>query len=51
MRKSGPLGAGTASWPYAAFLPGLAGGFRDFTEIGNGGFYMSPEHEGTFRFS
>jgi hypothetical protein len=33
------------------FSPDYRGGFWDFTELSNGGFYMSPEHEGTFRFS
>ena len=32
------------------FSPDYRGGFWDFTELSNGGFYMSPEHEGTFRF-
>ena len=27
------------------------GGFWDFIELSNGGFYMAPQHEGTFRFS
>ena len=33
------------------FSPDYRGGFWDFIELSNGGFYMSPEHEGTFRFS
>ena len=33
------------------FSPDYRGGFWDFTELSNGGFYMSPQHEGTFRFS
>ena len=33
------------------FSPDYRGGFWDFIELSNNGFYMSPEHEGTFRFS
>ena len=33
------------------FAPDYRGGFWDFIELSNGGFYMSPRHEGTFRFS
>ena len=33
------------------FSPDYRGGFWDFTELSNGGFYMSPQHEGTFRFA
>lgn len=33
------------------FSPDYRGGFWDFMELSNNGFYMSPEHEGTFRFA
>lgn len=33
------------------FSPDYRGGFWNFIELSNNGFYMSPEHEGTFRFS
>lgn len=33
------------------FSPDYRGGFWDFVELSNGGFYMAPQHEGTFRFS
>ena len=33
------------------FAPDYRGGFWHFYELSRGGFYMAPEHEGTFRFS
>lgn len=33
------------------FSPDYRGGFWDFIELSNGGFYMAPQHEGLFRFS
>ena len=33
------------------FSPDYRGGFWEFIELSNGGFYMSPQHEGSFRFS
>lgn len=33
------------------FAPDYRGGFWDFIELSNGGFYIALEHEGTFRFS
>jgi Antirestriction protein len=33
------------------FSPDYRGGFWDFIDLSNGGFYMTPQHEGTFRFS
>jgi Antirestriction protein len=32
------------------FSADYRGGFWDFVELSNGGFYMMPQHEGTFRF-
>lgn len=33
------------------FSPDYRGGFWEFIELSNGGFYMAPQQEGTFRFS
>jgi hypothetical protein len=33
------------------FAPDYRGGFWHFYELSTGAFYMTPEHEGTFRFS
>jgi hypothetical protein len=33
------------------FAPDYRGGFWHFYELSSGGFYMAPEHEGTFRFA
>lgn len=33
------------------FAPDYRGGFWHFYDLSTGGFYMAPEHEGTFRFS
>ena len=51
--------SGIASWPSrgrctiscAGSRPTIEAGFWDFIELSNGGFYMAPQHEGTFRFS
>ena len=33
------------------FAPDYRGGFWNFYELSTGGFYMAPEHEGSFRFA